>query len=82
MNTIILDDGIEYAIIKEIKINNTTYTLFANVNDGSDICLRKTIIENNEEYYTGLDNKKEFDLVMSSFSKNILEEIKERDNYE
>ena len=77
MNTIILDDGIEYAIIKEEKINDITYTLFANVNDGEDICYRKTIIdEDGDECYIGLDDEKEFDLVTMHFAKIILEENK------
>lgn len=74
LETVILDDGIEYAIIKELKINNTLYTLFANVNDSEDICYRKTVNENGEEYYVGLDDDKEFDLVVNYFAKNILEE--------
>ena len=77
MNTIILDDGIEYIIIKEKKINNILYTLFANVNDGEDICYRKTIIdEDGDECYVGLDDEKEFDIVAMHFAKTILEEIK------
>lgn len=74
LETIVLDDGIEYAIVKELKINDTLYTLFANVNDSEDICYRKTIKENGEEYYTGLDNDNEFDLVSMTFAKSILEE--------
>lgn len=31
MNTIVLDDGIEYAIVREDVINGTEYTLFTNV---------------------------------------------------
>lgn len=75
METIVLDDGIEYAIIKEIEINNITYTLFANIDDNTDICFRKTITKDDgEEYYVGLDDKKEFDLVTMHFSKSILTE--------
>lgn len=74
LETIVLDDGIEYAIAKELEINGTLYTLFANVNDAEDICYRKTITENGEEYYTGLDDDKEFDLVSMTFAKKILEE--------
>lgn len=72
IDTIILDDGIEYAIIKEMTINNIKYTLFANLNDESDLCFRKTIKENNEEYYIGLDSDKELELVLASFNKDIL----------
>lgn len=74
LDTIILDDGIEYAIIKELKINDILYTLFANVNDSEDICYRKTVINDGKEYYVGLDNENEFDLVANTFAKSILEE--------
>lgn len=74
LETIVLDDGIEYAIIKELKINDTLYTLFANVDDSEDICYRKTINKDGEEYYLGLDDDKEFDLVANTFAKSILEE--------
>lgn len=39
MKTIILDDNIEYIIIKELIINNNKYTLFANINNPEDIYL-------------------------------------------
>lgn len=74
LDTIILDDGIEYAIVKELEINNILYTLFANVDDSEDICYRKTIIQDGEEYYTGLDDDNEFNLVANMFAKSILEE--------
>lgn len=75
MDTIVLDNGIEYAIIKDELINNTTYTLFANINDNTDICFRKTITQDGEKYYVGLDDDKEFDLVAAYFAKSILKEI-------
>ncbi len=78
METIILDDGIEYAIVESKEINGTIYTIFSNINDNSDICFRKSVIkEDGEEYYVGLDDDKEFDLVLMSFSKDILKEKEE-----
>lgn len=77
MDTIILDDGIEYVIVKDMEIKNIIYTLFANINDPEDICYRKTAnAEDGELYYVGLDNEKEFEMVNTIFAKNILEEIK------
>ncbi len=75
METIVLDDNIEYVIIKEEKINGILYTLFANVNDSSDICFRKTKIDSDgEEYYIGLDSDEEFETVVQHFSENILQD--------
>ena len=75
MDTIDLDNGIEYTIVKNEMINDTLYTMFANVNDNTDICFRKTITENGEDYYIGLDDDNEYDLVVAYFAKNLLKEI-------
>ena len=75
MNTIVLDDGNEYAIVKDEVINNIEYTLFSDLKDNSKICFRKTVIEDGEEYYIGLDSDKEFDLVSAHFTKSLLKEI-------
>lgn len=74
MYTIVLDDGNEYAIVKEEVINNIEYTLFSDLKDNSKICFRKTIIEDGEEYYVELDDK-ELELVSAHFAKNLLKKI-------
>ena len=74
MYTIVLDDGNEYAIVKEEVITNIEYTLFSDLKDNSKICFRKTIIEDGEEYYVELDDK-ELELVSAHFAKNLLKEI-------
>ena len=72
MESVVLDDGIEYLIVDTEVIDNTEYTLFANVNDEEDICFRKTSIENGERYFVGLDDEKEFEKVLLVFTtKNI-----------
>ncbi len=79
MKTIVLDDGIEYVIIKEIVINNIKYTMFSNINDPEDICLRKTITEaDGESYYIGLDDQKEVELVIMHMGKDFLKELNEK----
>ena len=75
MDTIVLDNGIEYTIVKNEVINNILYTMFANVNDNADICFRKTITKDGEDYYIGLDDDNEYDLVVAYFAKNLLKEI-------
>ena len=69
MESVVLDDGIEYLIVDTEVIDNTEYTLFANVNDEEDICFRKTSIENGERYFVGLDEEKEFEKVLLVFTK-------------
>lgn len=67
--SIVLDDGVEYIIFKDKIINDIKYTLFVNINDDSDICFRKTIIKDNEEYYIGLDNEEELNRVIIEFAE-------------
>lgn len=72
MKSIILDDGIEYLIFDTETINDIEYTLFVNINDDKDICFRKTIIENGEKFYIGLDDEKEFEKALLSFTKKFI----------
>lgn len=72
MKSIILDDGIEYIIYDNEIIDNNKYTLFVNIADDSDICFRKTINKNNEEFYIGLDDDSELEKVLLHFTKKFL----------
>lgn len=70
METIILDDGIEYLILNTQIIDGIKYTLFSNIKDDNDLCFRKTINENGEDYFVGLDNEKELEKVLLKFTEN------------
>lgn len=72
ISTAILDDNKEYVIIKELVINGTEYTMFANPENETDICFRKTVVKDGKEYYVGLKDKSEFDLVIMNFTKDII----------
>lgn len=72
MKSIVLDDGIEYLIYDTEIIDNIEYTLFSNINEPDDICFRKTITENDEKFYIGLDDEKEFEKVLLVFTKKNL----------
>lgn len=72
MKSIVLDDGIEYLIYDTEMIDDKIYTLFVNIADDSDICFRKTITKNNEEFFVGLDDDTEFEKVLLHFTKKIL----------
>lgn len=71
LESIVLDDGIEYIILKDKIIDGTLYTLFVNINDDSDICFRKTICNNNEEFYVGLDNEDELKKILLAFNDDL-----------
>lgn len=64
-----LEDNIEYGIIDEIEINNQKYIYLTNIDDSTDFCIRKMIIENGKELLIGLNNEKEFDLALRYFSE-------------
>lgn len=68
---ITLDNGTEYLILDNEEIDGILYTLFVNINDNSDFCFRKTIIENNKKYFVGLDDRKEFDKVLLNFASKL-----------
>lgn len=66
------DDNTEYSIVDEGIIDNVKYTFFTEVNNPENICFRKTIIKDNEEYFAGLDNENEFNKVLLFFTKKNL----------
>lgn len=72
LESIVLDNGIEYLIYETEIIDNIEYTLFVNINNEDDICFRKTITENNQRYFVGLDDDKEFEKVLLRFTKKDL----------
>lgn len=75
INCITLEDGLIYAVVDEIKINNITYVYLSNINNSEDFCIRKIIIENNKEYLQGLNNKEEFEKALLTFSQKYKEEL-------
>lgn len=71
IDTIVLDDNIEYVIMDTLTINNTEYTIFSNIDNEEDICLRKTKEENGKKFYVGLEDKKECELVITTYINNL-----------
>ena len=63
--TIILEDNLEYIVTD--KIDN--YLYLNNINDYEDFCVRKEIIEDNEEYIVGLDNEEELEKALKLFEE-------------
>lgn len=66
-----------YLIIDRIEVQDKVYIYLVNSEDNEDFCIRKLILENDKEYYVGLNDNQEFDLALMYFSKkhdNILKE--------
>ena len=68
LEVITLEDGKEYAIVKEI--NN--YVLLINPEDELDFCIRKNVIKDGKEFIESLDSDEEFDKALALF-KDFLE---------
>lgn len=67
IDTVVLENGIEYTEVDDLIYNNTKYILLSNIKNVKDSCIRKISIEDNEEYLCKLDDEKEFDTVLDMF---------------
>ena len=56
VNTVILENGIEYTEIDTLECDNIKYMLYANITDARDCCIRKLVVENNEKFLCRLDD--------------------------
>ena len=69
VEVITLDDNIDYNVIDRKDLNGFTYLLLANVNDETDICVRKEIKKNDKEYIAMLSSDEELENVLKEFAK-------------
>lgn len=67
INTIVLENGVEYTEVDDLIYNDTKYVLLSNIKDVKDSCIRKITFENNEEYVCRLEDDKEFDMILNMF---------------
>ena len=67
VNTMILENGIEYSEIDNLVYNNIKYVLLSNINNSKDSCIRKISIENNKEYVCRLKDQDEFNIILNMF---------------
>ena len=69
-------DGHDYIIVKRIEIAGATYLYLVNEDDVMDFIIQKLIVEDGEEYITGLDSDKEFDLVQAYMQRDFFMQLK------
>ena len=69
INTIVLENGIEYTEVDSLIYNNSKYLLLSNIKNVKDSCIRKISIDNDCEYICRLDDDNEFDIILSLFVK-------------
>lgn len=67
VNTVVLENGIEYTEVDEITYNNNKYILLSNIKNVKDSCIRRLSIEDDNEYLCRLDNDQEYDTVLNLF---------------
>ena len=67
VDTIILENGIEYTEIDDLIYNDTKYVLLSNVKNVKDSCIRKISFHDNEEFLCRLDNEMEFEKILDMF---------------
>ena len=60
VNTVVLENGIEYTEVDEITYNNNKYILLSNIKNVKDSCIRRLSIEDDNEYLCRLDNDQEY----------------------
>lgn len=69
VNTMILENGVEYTEVDFLVHNDSKYVLLSNLKNVKDSCIRKITKENDEEYLCRLDDDNEFDIILSLFVK-------------
>lgn len=72
LKKVVLEDGIEYAVIDEIEQNNITFVYLINILDSTDFCIRKVDSVINNDLLVGLDTDNEFDLALDLFEKKYI----------
>lgn len=67
INTVVLENGVEYTEVDDLIYNNTKYILLSNVKNVKDSCIRKLLVEDDEEYLERLENDHEFEQILNLF---------------
>lgn len=67
MQSVVLDNDMEYIIVDSMEIDGTEIVLLSNVNDATDFCFRKPTIKDGKEVLSPLSGKEEFEKVLLQF---------------
>ena len=67
IETIVLENGVEYTEVDDLVYNNTRYILLSNIKNVKDSCIRKITIQDDEEYLCRLEDENEFDVILDKF---------------
>lgn len=64
-----LENKKEYIVIDKIESDGKIFIYLSNVEDDTDICVRKQIEEEEKNYLVGLENREEADYALELFNK-------------
>lgn len=67
LETITLDDGLDYIVTDEFEIDGVKYIYLSNENDIASFCIRKMNTINGNEYLVGLNDRNEFNMALEKF---------------
>lgn len=67
VNTVVLENGLEYIEIDELIYSDTKYILLSNYGNVKDSCIRKVVMRGNQEYLCKLKDNQEFKLILNLF---------------
>jgi len=67
VNTVVLENGLEYIEMDELVYNNKKYILLTNYKNIKDSCIRKIVVKDEQEYLCKLKDDNEFKTVLSLF---------------
>ncbi len=67
MESIVLENGLEYVIVDEIKYLDNNYLYLLNINNDKDFCIRKSIKENGNEIVKGLKDVSEYETALKLY---------------
>lgn len=69
VNTVILENGLEYMEIDELTCDDKVYVLLVNCKNVKDSCIRWVKVTNNQEYLCKIKDELEYDKVLKLFIK-------------
>ena len=71
MDSVVFDNGFEYLILDKLDIHGNTYLLLSNCNDVKDIKIGKSITQNGQKYFCGIEDDNEFNSVLITFNSRL-----------
>ena len=67
VNTVILENGLEYIEVDELVYNDTKYILLSNYKNIKDSCIRKIVVKDKQEYFSKISDDDEYKNVLKLF---------------